>query len=52
VAIHIGPLVVEQALGTVTVDLESLVVRPGTESPLQLGIRRFIFIFVLGLPAV
>ena len=52
VAIHIGPLVVEQAFGSISVDLESLVVRPCDEPPLQLGVRRFIVIFVLGLPAV
>ena len=50
-AIHIGPLVVEQAFGSVTFDLESLVVRPCSEPPLQLGLGRFIVIFVLGLPA-
>jgi hypothetical protein len=42
----------EQAFGSIALDLEALVVRPCSEPPLQLGVRRFIFIFVLGLPAV
>ena len=51
-AIDIGPLVVEQALGSVTLDLESPAVRPCSEPPLQLRVRRFIVIFVLGFPGV
>jgi len=33
-------------------DLEALVVRPCSEPRLQLGVRRFVVLFVLGLPAV
>jgi len=43
---------VEQAFGAVTFDLEPLVVSPSNEPPIQLGLRRFIVNFVLGLPGV
>ena len=42
----------EQAFGSIALDLESLVVRPCSEPLLQLGVRRFIVIFVLGFPGV